>query len=386
MLVGVGAAGLFYRRSVAATRAVERMVREKEALLGISRDEARTDPLTNLGNRRALASDLASAIADATGGHELLLAILDLDGFKQYNDSYGHAAGDSLLQRLAGRLAAVAEECSGRAYRLGGDEFCIFARTSPDVAERMLDAACAALQEDGEGWQVGCSQGAAWIPSKAATVSGALKLADERMYASKMGRASASRQVSDALLAVMNEQSVFLDEHVERVAELAEQVAKALGLPEHEIRRIRLAARLHDIGKTAIPAAILEKPGPLDEREWEFVRRHPLIGERIALAAPALANTAPLIRSSHERVDGHGYPDQLAGEQIPVGARIIAVCDAFDAMTSDRIYRPSIGVDAALEQLAVHAGSAFDARIVDVFRDATALHSAGAGRARLAAS
>jgi HD-GYP domain-containing protein (c-di-GMP phosphodiesterase class II) len=205
-------------------------------------------------------------------------------------------------------------------------------------------------------------------------VSEALKLADERMYASKTGRSSASRQVTDALLQVMSEQNVFFDEHVERVAALAGTVAEALGLPEREVRRIGLAARLHDIGKTAIPAAILEKPGPLDEREWEFVRRHPLIGERIVLAAPALANTAPLIRSSHERLDGHGYPDGLKGSQIPLGSRIIAVCDAYDAMTSDRIYRPAITIDEALQRLTHQAGTHFDATIVDTFCSAISLH------------
>jgi diguanylate cyclase (GGDEF)-like protein len=373
-LVLLAVVGFLYRRSVAASRAVERMAREKEALLGISRDEARTDPLTDLGNRRALARDLAAAIADPPGGEELLLAILDLDGFKQYNDSYGHAAGDSLLQRLAARVAAAATAHAGRAYRMGGDEFCVFARTSPDTAEAMLNAASAALQEAGEGWHVGCSHGAAWIPSEAATVSEALKLADERMYASKTGRSSASRQVTDALLQVMSEQNVFFDEHVERVAALAGTVAEALGLPEREVRRIGLAARLHDIGKTAIPAAILEKPGPLDEREWEFMRRHPLIGERIVLAAPALANTAPLIRSSHERLDGQGYPDGLKGSQIPLGSRIIAVCDAYDAMTSDRIYRPSITIDEALQGLKNQAGTHFDATVVNTFCNAISLH------------
>ena len=128
-------------------------------------------------------------------------------------------------------------------------------------------------------------------------------------------------------------------------------MAEALGQSEHEVWRVRLAARLHDVGKTAIPAGILAKPGPLDEGEWEFMHRHPLIGERIVLAAPALAGTAPLIRSSHERVDGRGYPDGLVGEAIPLGARIIAVCDAFDAMTSERPYRGPMNVAGALEEL-----------------------------------
>jgi HD-GYP domain-containing protein (c-di-GMP phosphodiesterase class II) len=173
---------------------------------------------------------------------------------------------------------------------------------------------------------------------------------------------------------VITEQNVFLDDHVERVSELAGEVAEALGQPAYEVLRVRLAARLHDVGKAAIPAAILEKPGPLDEHEWEFMRRHPLIGERIVLAAPALASTAALIRSSHERIDGQGYPDGLAGDDIPVGSRIIAVCDAFDAMTSDRLYRRSMSIDAALEELKSKAGSQFDPAVVEAFCKATSLH------------
>jgi two-component system cell cycle response regulator len=176
-------------------------------------------------------------------------------------------------------------------------------------------------------------------------------------YANKGSRSSARRQVTDALLQVITEQNACLDDHVERVSELSGALAEALGQPEHEVQRIRLAARLHDVGKTAIPAAILDKPGPLDEREWEFIRRHPLIGERIVAAAPALANAGALIRSSHERIDGLRYPDGLTGQNISLGLRIIAVCDAFDAMTSDRIYRRRIGTGAALEQLERHAGT-----------------------------
>jgi diguanylate cyclase (GGDEF)-like protein len=372
MLLLLVAFAFFYFRSVAAHEAFERLARKKG-------EEARTDALTNLRNRRALASDLDSALAEPTRSRELLLAMFDLDGFKLYNDTFGHPAGDALLHRLGGRLAAAVTEHSGTAYRMGGDEFCILARSSPDTVEKLLDDALTALQDSGEGWHVGCSQGAVWIPSEAATESQALKLADERMYASKAGRSSASRQVTDALLQVVTEQDAYLDDHVERVADLAGALAQALGQPEHEVRRIRLAARLHDVGKTAIPAEILNKPGPLDEREWEFVRRHPLIGERIVMAAPALANTAELIRSSHERIDGHGYPDGLAGEKIPLGSRIIFVCDSFDAMTSDRRYRRPIGTDAALEELKRNAGTQFDATVVRVFCEQTTLHdSSGA--------
>jgi diguanylate cyclase (GGDEF)-like protein len=367
MLLLLGAFAYFYFRSVAAHEAVELLVAEKEALLGISRGEARTDALTSLRNRRALTTDLATAMSQSSESEELLLVMFDLDGFKQYNDTFGHPAGDALLQRLGGRLADAAALYSGSAYRMGGDEFCVLARWSPDSVERLLDSTVSSLEDGGEGWQIGCSHGVAWIPSEAATESQALTLADERLYANKAGRSSTSRQVTDVLLQVLTEQSTSLDEHVERVSEFAGTLAIALGQPELEVQRIRLAAKLHDIGKTAIPAAILDKPSPLDKREWEFMRRHSAIGARIVSAAPALASTSELIYSSHERIDGQGYPDGLDGENIPLGSRIIAVCDAFEAMTSVRVYRPAIGVDAALAELKRHAGTQFDETIVDVF-------------------
>jgi len=366
MLLLVAAFAFFYFRSISAKETVERLAEEKQALLGESRVEARTDALTDLPNRRALAVDLTRSIAEPPGPQELLLAMFDLDGFKQYNDTFGHAAGDALLRRLGGRLS-VAAATVGSAYRLGGDEFCLLARCNPDIAEKLLGDTTEALQASGEGWQISCSRGAVWIPSEAATETQALALADERMYAHKTSRASASRQATDALLQVITEQNACLDEHVERVSELAGAVAEALGEPEHEVWRVRLAGRLHDVGKTAIPAAILEKPGPLNEREWAFVRRHPVIGERIVAVAPALASTAELIRSSHERIDGQGYPDGLAGQDIPLGSRIIAVCDAFDAMTSERPYRGRTDVAGAIAELRRHAGSQFDADVVDAF-------------------
>jgi len=184
------------------------------------------------------------------------------------------------------------------------------------------------------------------------------------------------RLVTDALLHVSPEQNANLHDHGERVSQLAGTLAAALGQPEHEIQRVRLAATLHDVGKTAVPASILDKPGSLDEHEWEFMRLHPLIGERIVLSDPALANTAALIRSSHERIDGQGYPDGLTGHSIPLGSRIIAVCDAFDAMTRDRAYRPAIGVDSALEELQHHAGTQFDTVIVAAFCKQIALRAA----------
>ena len=159
------------------------------------------------------------------------------------------------------------------------------------------------------------------------------------MYSHKHdGRPSASRQSTDVLLRALAERHPDLDDHSHDVASLAETLAARLGLPPDEVDQVRLAAELHDIGKVAIPETILNKPGPLDDHEWEYVRRHSVIGERIIAAAPSLQRVAQIVRSSHERVDGHGYPDGLHGDAIAVGARIIAVCDAYDAMIATRPY------------------------------------------------
>jgi diguanylate cyclase (GGDEF)-like protein len=379
LLLLTGAFALFYLRSVAAREAVERLARDREALLGITVGEARTDPLTGLGNRRALTDDLAQAISDAVTAPELLLATFDLDGFKQYNDTFGHPAGDALLERLAGRLLDAGRRHSAAAYRIGGDEFCIIARSVPERAVDLVNDAIEALHDSGEGWSIGCSHGVVWMPSEAATAREALKIVDKRLYADKASRSSTSKQVADALLQVIAEQNASLDTHVERVAELAGELAAELGLPDHDVQRIRLAATLHDVGKTAIPAAILDKPGPLDQQEWEFMRRHPVIGARIVSSAPALASTAPLILSSHERTDGRGYPEGLSGEQIPLGARIIAVCDAFEAMTSERVYREAISIDLALDELRRNSGTQFDPAVVEAFCNSRAVMATLAG-------
>ncbi len=196
MLLLLLAFAFFYFRSVVAREVVERLARENESLLGLSRKEARTDPLTHLGNRRAFANDLASALATRSEPEELLLAIFDLDGFKHYNDTFGHVAGDALLRRLSCHLAAAVEGC-GFAYRMGGDEFCMFGGAAPDVDEQLRERSIAALTERGEDWRIGCSYGAVWMPSEAATESEALRVADERMYANKATRSSGGEQVTD---------------------------------------------------------------------------------------------------------------------------------------------------------------------------------------------
>jgi HD-GYP domain-containing protein (c-di-GMP phosphodiesterase class II) len=177
-------------------------------------------------------------------------------------------------------------------------------------------------------------------------------------------RPSVGGEVEAVLLRIVNQRAPELGEHANAVKGLALSLGKELGLPPGELAALGRASELHDIGKIAIPDAILNKPGPLDEEEWEFIRQHTVLGERIVSAASSLAPVGGLIRSSHERWDGTGYPDRLAGEDIPLSSRIIFVCDAYDAITSERAYAPARMPVAALEELRRAAGTQFDPAVV----------------------
>jgi two-component system cell cycle response regulator len=341
--------------------------RQNQRMLSSSREHALVDSLTNLPNRRALMSDLEAALTEAEYGQPVVLGLFDLDGFKSYNDTFGHLAGDDLLRRLAGRLA-IAVQGRGTAYRLGGDEFCVLIDPGREVPQSILDTSLSALSDHGDGFSIGCSGGSVTLPHEAQTSGEALGLADRRMYGAKQGgRASAGRQSADVLVRALAEREPEIEDHMYDVAALAAATAERLGLEPDEVELVHRAAALHDIGKVAIPDAILRKPGPLDPDEWAFMRRHPVIGERILAVAPSLSPIAALVRASHERFDGAGYPDGLAAEKIPIGARIIFVCDAFDAMISERPYnRPRSEEDAERELLAC-AGTQFDPVVVDAF-------------------
>ena len=334
---------------------------ENMHMLAGSRDEARTDALTGLGNRRKLIDDLAVTVEGKTAH---VLALFDLNGFKQYNDLFGHPAGDVLLTRLGAKLERFVAG-RGSAYRMGGDEFCILCLEDVD-AEAVVEGAAHALAEHGDGFAVTAAHGRVLLPAEASTPAEALQRSDQRMYANKRGgRKSAGEQSSQVLMRALSECHPELDKHLLGVARLAEALALELGLPAAEVLRVRLAASLHDVGKMAIPAAILEKRGPLSEHEWEFVNRHTLIGARILHAAPDLSHLSDIVRSSHERLDGKGYPDGLAGNGIPLASRIIFVCDAFDAMTSERSYAAAMPAADALAELRRNAGTQFDPVAVD---------------------
>jgi diguanylate cyclase (GGDEF)-like protein len=330
------------------------------------REQAHTDALTRLGNRRKLAADVRERVRGATASRPLVLLLFDLDGFKSYNDTFGHGAGDAMLTRLAGRLAeAVAAH--GAAYRLGGDEFCVLAAAEPGELYDVVTAAAGALAERGEDFAVESSYGAVLLPHEATTLEYALQLADERMYARKRGRSSSpGDQARDVLLRIMHAKQPSLEGHASDVAELCLRVGRRFNMTAEQLDELARAAELHDIGKVGIPDAILDKPAELDEAEWEFVRQHTILGERILSAAPALRPVAVIVRSSHERWDGCGYPDGLAGEQVPLGARIVAACDAYDAMTTDRIYRQRLDHETACRELRAQAGRQFDPEVVEV--------------------
>ena len=178
------------------------------------------------------------------------------------------------------------------------------------------------------------------------------------------GHGSHANEAEAVLITVLQQRAPEVGEHGDAVKGLALEVGRDIGLPPGELATLSRASALHDVGKIAIPDSILRKPTPLDEREWGFMRRHTVLGERIVAAAPSLASVGRLIRASHERWDGGGYPDGLAGQSIPLAARIIFACDAYDAITADRPYSPARGRDTALEELRRAAGSQFDPMVV----------------------
>jgi diguanylate cyclase (GGDEF)-like protein len=330
------------------------------------REQAMTDPLTGLGNRRQLTMDLKAQFDKANPGPSLLL-LFDLDGFKDYNDAYGHLAGDELLARLGDRLHRAVEGV-GRGYRLGGDEFCAHLRLDRMDGDALTARAAAALAEAGRDYSIQASLGVVLLPQEADNPRRALRLADERMYANKRSRSTAARsQAAEVLLRTIEARQPTLEEHSSRVATLATRVALRLGMTGAELDEVSFAARLHDIGKVAIPDAILNKPGRLTDDDWKLVRTHTILGEQILRGAPALRPVAGLVRASHERWDGGGYPDRLRGQDIPLGARIIGVCDAYEAMTTTRSYRTAVPHETACAELLRCAGAQFDPHVVGAF-------------------
>jgi diguanylate cyclase (GGDEF)-like protein len=330
---------------------------------------ATRDPLTGIHNRRRLMADLEQALKHASAANPHWLVMFDLDGFKTYNDTFGHPEGDLVLRRLAGRFAAAIDG-HGTGYRLGGDEFCALIAAPVRAIDGVIRGCCEALTENGEAFTIRTSFGKAFIPVEAATPAEALHLADQRMYAHKgSGGLSARKQTLSLALKILEVQQPILGRHSSEVATLARAVGERLGLDDQQLDEIERTAEVHDFGKIAIPHSILNKETALDAEEWCFMKRHTLIGENMLQAAPALGSIAKLVRSTHERFDGAGYPDGLCGDEIPLASRIVFVCDAYDSMTTDRSYRARLDDAAAIKELRGNAATQFDPAIVDAFCD-----------------
>jgi diguanylate cyclase (GGDEF)-like protein/putative nucleotidyltransferase with HDIG domain len=338
----------------------------------VTKTQADCDPLTGLLNHRSFHDAVDRALEERHGPGSACIALIDLDNFKRINDEDGHGGGDRLLRAAA---AALTDTCrrGDLAFRVGGDEFALLLggvdETAAAAAAKRTCAAIAALDP-----RLGASAGLVAL-DRESTKDSLLEQADQRLYAAKRGarpaagatsaRSTVATQVAvDVLVAALESHHTATAEHSVDVAELSTRVAAGLGASAAEIELVRQAALLHDLGKLAIPPEILSKPGPLDEQEWEIVRSHPDRGADILLRAPGLGRLAAAVRASHERWDGGGYPRGLAGGEIPFAARVVAACDAFDAMVAERPYSPALPIDAAIAELDECAGSQFDPDVV----------------------
>jgi len=282
-----------------------------------------------------------------------------------YNDRMGYAAGDELLKRFARELVAAVEPLGGAAYRSDGGRLAALAPAGDGHLGEIVMRATVAPREGG-GEELSRTYGDVALPDEATDVELALRIAGQRLAAQKQRQQrSARRQAHAVLMAVLAARRPELRDGLRVVAYRAIALSRRLGLSREEIDDVALAAELQDIGLLAVPEPILEKQAGLDEIERAIVRSHPVEGERIVSAAPGLAPVARLVRSSAEHFDGSGYPDGLAGGEIPIGARIIAVAVAFAAMTSPRPHRPAMGIEEAAIELRRCAGSQFDPGVVE---------------------
>ncbi len=346
---------------------------------------AATDPLTGLGNRRRFDERINAEVPPVDRGSPVSVCLVDVDGLKRINDSYGHPLGDRLLEAVGGRLAA-----SGEAFRLGGDEFALLLPgVEPEQARLLVELVLVDLVlDDGHDEHVNISAGVAAYPRDGETPVVLVDRADEALYFSKRhapGSVSAHAagglalqaapgadgpadramrlQAATSLARGLDSQDALDGSHSQAVGSLAARIGARMGWEAEQCKLLELAGRLHDLGKVGIPAEILEKDGPLAPDERRLVERHPAIGSNM-LASLRLGAVSDWVLHHHERWDGTGYPDRLAGEAIPLAARILAVADAFEALTSDRVYRERLTDSAALGELERGTGTQFDPNVV----------------------
>ena len=368
---------------------------------------ATVDPLTGIANRQAVLTRVEEELARASRyKRQLSVIIVDLDHFKRLNDSHGHLAGDIILRNVAQLLAANVRAVD-LAGRYGGEEFLIvLPETDPDAAAslaeklRRIVGGSEVRLADGEAATVTLSAGVAGGPGDVLKLDALIRDADAALYSAKalgrnqvyvfretgdegtirrapvaaearmraldVGRA-AMVAAQDALIATLAGRPSWAGKPSTLIAEASVALARAIDLPDGELDRIRTASLLHDLGKLAIPEEILAKPGDLVASEWRVVAEHPKIGQVVLEQAGALRDAATIVLHHHEWYDGRGYPHGLAGGDIPIGARIVSIVDAYEAMIAGRPYRTAISHDDALAELQRQAGVQFDPELVRVF-------------------
>jgi len=368
---------------------------------------ATIDPLTGIANRQAVLGRVDEEIARAARYHHpLSVVMVDLDHFKRLNDSHGHQAGDVVLRHVA-RLLEENVRLVDMAGRYGGEEFLmVLPETDPDAAaslaeklRRIIGGSIVRLP-NGELVTVTMSAGVAGGPGEVLSADMLVRDSDAALYSAKaLGRNQVYvfREIDDgdtvrrslirpearsraldvgkaamaaaqaALLATLTERDSWSGKPSTLIAEASVALARAIDLPEGELDRIRTASLLHDLGKLAIPEEILAKPGDLGAAEWRVVAEHPKIGQVVLEQAGALRDAATIVLHHHEWYDGRGYPHGLAGGEIPVGARIVSIVDAYEAMIGGRPYRNAISHRAAIAELRRQAGVQFDPELVEVF-------------------
>lgn len=297
------------------------------------------------------------------------IIMIDVNNLKLTNDAFGHQEGDKLLKMIADYLKDISRK-EDIVSRWGGDEFVILLpKTNRDIAEEIgkrIKTICPAIKHMPLNYYYSISIGVAVKEQKGQSISNIIKEAEERMYKDKLLDGSANRKkIIDSMIDKI--ENTETREHIERMTKLSEDTGENLGLNRKQLEELRLCANLHDIGKTTIPAGVLEQVTPLTSYQWTEIKKHADIGYRIVRSIPEFIHIAETILYHHERWDGMGYPQGLKGEEIPFLSRVLTILDAYDVMTHERQYKPALTQEESLIELRKNAGSQFDPELVELF-------------------